>query len=130
MKNTFKNAGYSLATGNFFTGNPKSYIVAAPKANNYRGSVYICNNCFAERVDRARLGVRFPESAKDLEVIGDQIGEGFGVAVTACDITGDGRDDLIVGAPYFSPGRRLFNVGRIHIFLKFTQGRELRSSLA
>jgi len=127
MKNTFKNAGYSLGTGSFFTGNPKSYIVGAPKANNYRGSVYICNNCFDEREDRTRIRVRFPESSKNLEVVGLQIGEGFGISTAACDITGDGRDDLIVGAPNFSPGRRMFNVGRIHIFLKFTQGtKELR----
>ena len=123
MKNTFKNAGYSLATGNFFYGNPKSYIVGAPKAHNYRGSVFICNNCFGEQWSRSRSStVRYPDSAKDLERIGLQIGEGFGTAVAACDITGDGRDDLIVGAPFYSPDRTRYNVGRIHIF----QGREMK----
>jgi len=125
MKNTFKNGGYSLATGNFFNGNPKSYIVGAPKSHNYRGSVFICNNCFGglDGGSRSRSSnVRYPDSAKDLERIGLQIGEGFGTAIAACDITGDGRDDLIVGAPFYSPGRTRYNVGRIHIF----QGRELK----
>ena len=87
MKNSFKFAGYSLATGNFFTGNHESYIVGAPKTHNQRGSVYICTNCFNGYT-------RFRSS--DLEVFGLQIGEGFGSAVAACDITEDRRDDLIV----------------------------------
>jgi len=126
MKNTFKNAGYSLGSGMFFNGNPKSLIVGAPKANNYKGSVSICHNCFGKHYDTVRMGVGFPDSAKNLEVLGLQMGESFGAATSACDITGDGRDDLIVGAPTYSPSRKTFNSGRIHIFLKFTQGKELR----
>jgi len=132
MKNTFKSAGYSLTTGSFFSGNPKSYVVGAPKANNYRGSVYVCPECFGERFDRARLNVRFPEATSNLEVIGLQMGEGFGSAIAACDISGDGRDDLIVGAPNHSPRRQMFNVGRIHIFIKRVGGglRRVSSSLS
>ena len=51
-----------------------------------------------------------------MEIIGLQMEEGFGSSVAACDITGDGRDDLIVGAPFYSPDRTRYNVGRIHIF--------------
>jgi hypothetical protein len=36
-------------------------------------------------------------------VQGDQPGEKFGSAATACDVTGDGLDDLIVGAPFYTP---------------------------
>ena len=31
-----------------------------------------------------------------------QMGENFGAAFAACDINGDRRDDLIVGAPRYS----------------------------
>eukprot|EP00092_Neocalanus_flemingeri_P029458 GFUD01031988.1.p1 GENE.GFUD01031988.1~~GFUD01031988.1.p1 ORF type:complete len:997 (+),score=213.69 GFUD01031988.1:96-3086(+) len=113
MSNVYKNAGYSLETGRFFTG--KSTIVGAPKANNYRGSVYVCHDCFGETFDET----------KNMEVNGLQMGESFGAATAACDITGDGKDDLIVGAPTYSPNRMMFNSGRIHIF-NFENGIELR----
>ena len=34
-----------------------------------------------------------------------QMGENFGAAFAACDINGDRRDDLIVGAPRYSKDR-------------------------
>lgn len=37
-----------------------------------------------------------------LEINGTQVGEYFGAALTACDVTGDSLDDLVVGSPLFT----------------------------
>ena len=44
-------------------------------------------------------------------------GEDFGYSVAACDITGDGRDDLIVGSPSYAEDQFHYNVGRLHVFV-------------
>jgi FG-GAP repeat len=37
----------------------------------------------------------------------DKVGEKFGMAAAACDVTGDGLHDLIVGAPFYSPDNQV-----------------------
>ena len=106
MKNTFKFAGSSLTKGKFFSGGT-SFVVGAPKANNYRGAVYVCKDCFG----------RNKFASGHMTVEGIQMGEGFGTSAAACDINGDGFDDLIVGAPTFSSGRSSKNMGRVHVFI-------------
>ena len=54
---------------------------------------------------------------KHMTLKGQQIGESFGHAVAACDINGDGRDDLIVGAPTYALDQYQYNVGRVHVFV-------------
>jgi hypothetical protein len=41
------------------------------------------------------------------QVEGEQVGEKFGMAAAACDVTGDGLHDLIVGAPFYSPNNQV-----------------------
>ena len=100
----YKFAGYSLTTGqsrNLGT----TIILGAPKADNFRGKVYVCfPDCFTDHNPRYR------------ELRGTKIGEHFGSAVAACDFTGDGGDDLIVGAPNYAKDRNSFNSGRVHVF--------------
>ena len=100
MKNTFKFAGTSLTKGKFFSGGT-SFVVGAPKANNYRGAVYVCKDCFGRN--------RFASGHMTVE--GIQMGEGFGTSAAACDINGDGFDDVVVGAPLHSK--------KIEVSLKF-----------
>nr|CAD7197136.1 unnamed protein product [Timema douglasi] len=50
---------------------------------------------------------------------GTIIGEYFGASLAVADITGDGLDDLIVGAPIFS---KHYEEGRIYIFHGSTKG--------
>ncbi len=43
-------------------------------------------------------------------------GEYFGASLLALDINGDGIEDLIVGAPYYSDERRR-EIGRIYVYM-------------
>ena len=97
--NTFKYAGYDVSAGKGFL------AVGAPKADNYRGKVYVCYDCFKE-------------TSSYLEVSGVTIGEHFGSSVTACDFTGDGRDDLVIGAPNYAKDRNSYDTGRAHVFIR------------
>ena len=106
MMNTFKMTGYQMTTGRFIKGDGKSLVVTAPKADNYRGEVYICHDCFYKRRQEKR----------QFEITGVNIGEHFGAAVAACDLTGDGRDDLLVGAPNYGD-RDHHNTGRVHVLI-------------
>ena len=54
---------------------------------------------------------------KDRTLKGLKPGEDFGFSVAACDINGDGRDDLVVGAPSYAEDQYHYNVGRVHIFV-------------
>ena len=58
-----------------------------------------------------------PGSRKHMTLKGQQMGETFGHAIAACDINGDGRDDLIVGAPTYALDQYQYNVGRVHVFV-------------
>ena len=106
MKNTFKMSGYQVTTGQFFRGVEKSLVVTAPKADNYRGKVHICHNCFPS----------YYQKSVQFAISGLKIGEHFGAAVSACDLTGDGRDDLLVGAPNYGDLHH-HNTGRVHVLI-------------
>ena len=41
----------------------------------------------------------------------------FGFSVVACDVNGDGWQDLIVGAPFYSPGKYEVNAGAVFVYL-------------
>ena len=104
MKNTFKMTGYQVTTGQFIPGLGRSFVVTAPKADNYRGKVHVCHDCFPSYYERSfQFGIS-----------GVKTGEHFGAAVAACDLRGEGRDDLFVGAPNYGD-RYHFNTGRVHV---------------
>ena len=68
------------------------YAIGAPNANGYRGSVYICPNCFGDGEG----------SDAATEIQGTQMGERFGHSMCAVDVNGDGFDDIVIGAPLYS----------------------------
>merc|ERR1712172_145833 len=97
----------------FYTNRPDQYdivrshyAVGAPKDKIGYGAVYICHSCFTNEHD----------SKKDLTITGAltggsisktplSFGSRFGQALAAVNIDGqdgDGRDELVVGAPLYS----------------------------
>ena len=81
-------------------------MFSAPSGSSLFGAAYICPNCF----DDGEEG----DFDKTIEVNGQQIGERFGHALCSVDITGDGYDDLVVGAPLHSKDRQVSIIIYIH----------------
>ncbi|KAK3870179.1 hypothetical protein Pcinc_024566 [Petrolisthes cinctipes] len=76
--------GYSVTSGRFW-GQHDSYVSSAPRADLY-GKVYVVGS----------------ESGRvEWLTTGTQVGAGFGMVVAAGDVTGDGVDELFVGAPLY-----------------------------
>ena len=81
------------------------YVFSAPSGSSLFGAAYICPNCF----DDGEEG----DFDKTIPVNGEQIGERFGHALCSVDITGDGYDDLVVGAPLHSKNRQVSIINHI-----------------
>ena len=55
----------------------------------------------------------------NLNLTGEQLGSYFGYALCVSDLDGDGRDDLVVGAPLYtdlSKNKENYETGRIYVF--------------
>lgn len=96
--------GTSLAIGRFSNGKGslrrRDVAVGAPKANSLKGAVYLCNDCFWTEGDKTDWKSSEPNG--NLILAGDQVGSRFGHSVCAVNLDGEGRDELVVGAPLFS----------------------------
>lgn len=79
------------------------FVSGAPKASLMFGAVAIFT--FSHN-DNAKLEIK-----KILN--GEQYGEYFGAALSSCNLNGDNRDELIVGAPHWSKN---MDEGRIYVF--------------
>ena len=86
-------AGETIGKGVFYE-EGFQMIVSSVKAESFHGKVFICGECFKDSRARSLLGEK-----QNIEVVGKHIGERFGKSTVACDLTGDGFDDLLVGAP-------------------------------
>lgn len=99
--------GYSVAVGEF-DGNPKTkeYVVGVPNKSNTRGEVEIFTAGDTLRWLRG--------------IASEQVASYFGHTVAVADVDGDGRDDLLVGAPLYmarrSDGQRS-ELGRLYVYL-------------
>ena len=54
-----------------------------------------------------------------LNLTGEQLGSYFGYALCVSDLDGDGRDDLVVGAPLFTnftKNKEHYETGRIYVY--------------
>ncbi|XP_025217830.1 integrin alpha-IIb [Theropithecus gelada] len=98
--------GYSVAVGEFDGDlNTTEYVVGAPTWSWTLGAVEILGSYF-QRLHRLH---------------GEQMASYFGHSVAVTDVNGDGRHDLLVGAPLYMESRadrKLAEVGRVYLFLQ------------
>ncbi|KAF0299492.1 Integrin alpha-9 [Amphibalanus amphitrite] len=84
--------GYSVSSGEFKDDGHTYYVAGAPRASHGYGKVYIFD--FP------------PNDLTGMEVVlsrtGSQVGSYFGGVVLGLDVSGDGRPELLVGAPLHS----------------------------
>ncbi|KAM4842872.1 integrin alpha-IIb [Thomomys bottae] len=98
--------GYSVAIGEF-DGNPNTteYIFGAPTWSWTLGAVEILDRHYQPLY----------------QLHGEQMASYFGHSVAVTDVNGDGRHDLLVGAPLYMESqadRKLAEVGRVYLFLQ------------
>ncbi|XP_053205262.1 integrin alpha-PS2-like [Panonychus citri] len=105
--------GYSLATGHFFR-DKKLYVASGAPRDGHTGLV-----CYF-KFDNLQFGSSKSSSSIPgvQRLRGIDTGEYFGYSVLIVDINGDSFDDLIVGAPLYSPNNhRRGDIGRCYIYL-------------
>jgi len=90
--------GYSVSSGKYLSRDKVLYAAGAPRAQ-YRGEVVIfdyppvlTNDTYKRQV-RPILEIKAPENS---------FGSYFGAVVYSVDFDGDGLDELIVGAPFYT----------------------------
>lgn len=104
--------GYSVAVGEFSGDDVEDFVAGVPKGNLTYGYVTIL-------------------SGSDIRSLynfsGEQMASYFGYAVAATDVSGDGLDDLLVGAPLLmerTADGRPQEVGRVYVYLQHPAGME------
>ena len=91
--------GYSVSASK----NEEDFIASgAPRMKKLLGCVYL-------RLKKENLIL-------EKEFCGNVTGSGYGHAVLLADLNGDKKDDLIVGAPYYSGNKR--SSGLVHVYLR------------
>lgn len=95
--------GYSMTVGRFFS-SVASVVLGAPR-DRYVGAVYM----YFPSSSAIKLSNKLSQ--------GSHVGEYFGYAVLAVDLNSDGLDELLVGAPMFTPtSKQRGDRGRVVVY--------------
>lgn len=84
--------GYSMTFGKFYS-SVSAVVLGAPR-DRYLGAVYM----YFPLSSAIKLSNKLAQ--------GSHVGEYFGYSVLAVDLNSDGLDDLLVGAPMFTPSAK------------------------
>jgi uncharacterized protein (TIGR03437 family) len=103
--------GTSVATGDLNGDGIPDVAIGAPGANGLgldNGKVYV----FFGRANWAG-SIDLAQQKADVEILGEAAGDRFGTSLTIADLNGDGKNDLIIGAPK-ADGSGLSDAGKIY----------------
>ena len=119
--------GFSLGNGHLWgPGKGLQMVSGMPRARS-RGMVVVYQRTNSSSSEARRLDPQDPglgslrmlnESIEPMLYLeGEAYGESFGYSLVVLDLNGDGRDDVVVGAPYFQDNGSDADVGAVYGFL-------------
>lgn len=114
--------GYSMAVGDFYDENEQGVAVGMPRGARLFGKVRQHHPCtkplschilpFSVQVVLYSWNLNTHKN-----ITGRQLGAYFGYAIASADVDGDGKDDLIIGAPMHTiPNNEgKYEMGRVYV---------------
>lgn len=96
--------GYSSVAGDFTGDGQQGVAIGMPRGGGLLGKVLISSATLVNQQN----------------ITGEQIGAYFGYALCVCDVDGDQLDDLIIGAPMYTPPNNegKYDVGRVYVMFQ------------
>ncbi|RWS11316.1 Integrin alpha-PS2-like protein, partial [Dinothrombium tinctorium] len=108
--------GYSMTLGRFSADEEINVAVGMPKGSNLKGKVVI-----------------YTQNLMNVfNISGEQMGSYFGYSLAGADVNGDGLDDLVIGAPFYTPTSEKetgYEYGSITVAYQKAKGRFEKSEL-
>eukprot|EP00731_Ephydatia_muelleri_P004044 Em0002g220a len=93
--------GYAVASGHILQKTTEDFLVSVPRFNNMGVVNLVMNSATGTVVSQPLQGT--------------QLSEYYGFSIITADLTGDGYDEVLVGAPYYSPVRNP-EAGRVYVY--------------